>query len=243
MERDHKSELRGAKLCNWLAIILVPAAAVPDYFIYPEFFVEFAILRLVLLCVSAINLVHARFASVSYPLFYVCSAALSIAFVFSLMCNLSGEGYRSDYYVGIICVLVACVLMPFPSRIYLGILGALYLTYAATMHLVIPLPYEWRYFVENHIFLLLTVAILSFAHGAIAKLRQEIKTLSGLLPICMYCKNIRDDQGYWNKLESFLSSQADVDFSHGICPNCYERALREVNLSAQRASPGPDSAG
>ncbi len=243
MERDHKSELRGANLCNWLAITLVPAAAILDYFIYPEFFVEFAILRFVLCCVSAFNLVHARFASVSYPLFYVCSAALSIVFVFSLMCNLSGEGYRSDYYVGIICVMVASVFMPFPSRIYIGILVALYLTYTVTMHLVFPLPYEWRYLIENHTFLLLIVTILSFAHRAIAKLREEIRTLSGLLPICMYCKNIRDDQGYWNKLESFLSSQADVDFSHGICPNCYERALRDVNLPVQRAAPGSDPAG
>ena len=56
VERDHESELRGANLCNWLAITLVPAAAILDYFIYPEFFVEFAVLRLS--CVFCTGLTH-----------------------------------------------------------------------------------------------------------------------------------------------------------------------------------------
>lgn len=52
---------------------------------------------------------------------------------------------------------------------------------------------------------------------------QNVKTLSGLLPICAVCKKIRDDQGYWNQIESFLSSRSEVAFSHGICPVCAEK--------------------
>jgi PAS domain-containing protein len=48
----------------------------------------------------------------------------------------------------------------------------------------------------------------------------EIKTLSGLLPICSYCKKIRDDKGYWNQIESYISRHSDVLFSHSICPEC-----------------------
>lgn len=51
----------------------------------------------------------------------------------------------------------------------------------------------------------------------------EIKDLRSLLPICMYCKKIRDDHGFWRQLESYLSRHANLDFSHGICPECLQQ--------------------
>jgi len=48
----------------------------------------------------------------------------------------------------------------------------------------------------------------------------DIKTLSGLIPICSHCKNIRDDKGYWTKLEQYIHDHSDAKFSHGICPDC-----------------------
>jgi hypothetical protein len=48
----------------------------------------------------------------------------------------------------------------------------------------------------------------------------EIKTLSGLLPICSHCKKIRDDKGYWNILEGYIQEHSDATFSHGMCPEC-----------------------
>ena len=52
---------------------------------------------------------------------------------------------------------------------------------------------------------------------------ENIKTLTGLLPICATCKKIRDDQGYWNQLETYLSEHSGVSFSHGICPECQKK--------------------
>lgn len=49
---------------------------------------------------------------------------------------------------------------------------------------------------------------------------SEIKRLSGLLPICMFCKKIRDDKGYWNQLEAFIVERSEADFSHSICEEC-----------------------
>jgi len=49
---------------------------------------------------------------------------------------------------------------------------------------------------------------------------SEVKTLSGLLPICSSCKKIRDDNGYWNQIEVYIRDHSDADFSHGICPDC-----------------------
>jgi PAS domain S-box-containing protein len=58
----------------------------------------------------------------------------------------------------------------------------------------------------------------------------NIKTLSGLLPICAYCKKIRDDQGYWNQVEFYIRRHAEVQFTHGVCPDCARRIVPDVNL-------------
>ena len=63
-----------------------------------------------------------------------------------------------------------------------------------------------------------------------AELRQalsEVKTLSGFLPICASCKKIRDDNGYWNQIEAYISEHSDAEFSHGICPECAEKLYPE----------------
>jgi PAS domain S-box-containing protein len=57
----------------------------------------------------------------------------------------------------------------------------------------------------------------------VAELREaahKIKTLTGFIPICMFCKKIRDDQGYWERLEAYISAHSDAKFSHGLCPEC-----------------------
>jgi len=56
---------------------------------------------------------------------------------------------------------------------------------------------------------------------------DEIKTLSGILPICAYCKKIRDDEGYWNKVESYIASRSNAKFSHCICPGCLKKHYPE----------------
>ncbi len=56
------------------------------------------------------------------------------------------------------------------------------------------------------------------------------KALSGLLPICAYCKNIRDDKGYWSQIESYLRDNSKAQFSHSICPECAEKYYPDYNL-------------
>lgn len=65
----------------------------------------------------------------------------------------------------------------------------------------------------------------------ISKLQEalaEIKTLKGFIPICASCKKIRDDAGYWNQLEAYISEHTDAIFSHGICPECAEKLRAEI---------------
>lgn len=55
---------------------------------------------------------------------------------------------------------------------------------------------------------------------------SQVKQLQGLLPICSYCKKIRDEQNYWQRVENYLSEHAQVVFSHGICPDCYKTVVQ-----------------
>lgn len=68
------------------------------------------------------------------------------------------------------------------------------------------------------------------------KALQEVKTLSGFLPICAKCHKIRDDQGFWNRIEEYLHDHADVTFSHGICPECSDEFFME--LDKEESDPG-----
>lgn len=57
---------------------------------------------------------------------------------------------------------------------------------------------------------------------------EQVNQLSGLLPICMHCKKIRDDTGYWNKIESYIQKHSEAEFSHGICEECLKKFYPEV---------------
>ena len=57
----------------------------------------------------------------------------------------------------------------------------------------------------------------------------NINRLSGLLPICSYCKRIRSDQDYWEQVESYITDHTGARFSHGICPPCLVKAMEELD--------------
>ena len=59
---------------------------------------------------------------------------------------------------------------------------------------------------------------------------SRVKTLSGLLPICSHCKKIRDDKGYWNRIESYIQEHSGAEFSHSICEECAEKYYPGLNL-------------
>jgi hypothetical protein len=62
------------------------------------------------------------------------------------------------------------------------------------------------------------------------KALDEIKQLSGLLPICASCKKIRDDKGYWNQIEAYISQHSEAQFSHSVCPECTQKLYPDIEL-------------
>jgi sigma-B regulation protein RsbU (phosphoserine phosphatase) len=63
---------------------------------------------------------------------------------------------------------------------------------------------------------------------------SQVKQLRGLLPICSYCKSIRDDGNYWQRVDNYIASHSNVQFSHGICPDCYDHIVQPKIEEMQR---------
>ena len=83
------------------------------------------------------------------------------------------------------------------------------------------------------------MALLEFRRVSLhlADALNHIKTLQGLLPICAWCKRVRDDEGYWDQVEAYLHKYTGVDFTHGICPECLEKMRPKVSAEVQRPQP------
>lgn len=65
----------------------------------------------------------------------------------------------------------------------------------------------------------------------------EVRTLQGILPICSYCKKIRDDENYWHNVEGYISQRTDTLFSHSICPVCYVKEIEPQLAALERDDP------
>jgi hypothetical protein len=73
--------------------------------------------------------------------------------------------------------------------------------------------------------------------GLISELQaslEDVKTLSGLLPICARCKKVRDDKGYWSQIESYIRLHTDADFSHSLCPDCADKLYGDQDWYIKR---------
>ena len=64
----------------------------------------------------------------------------------------------------------------------------------------------------------------------------RVKELSGLLPICSYCRRVRDDKNYWGQLEAYLVENSDVKLSHGVCEDCFDRQASDLGITPKAAA-------
>ncbi len=71
---------------------------------------------------------------------------------------------------------------------------------------------------------------LMMSNQELLKASSEIKTLRGIIPICSYCKKIRDDKGSWSQLEAYIHTHSEAVFSHGACPGCYDKIMANMDI-------------
>jgi hypothetical protein len=70
--------------------------------------------------------------------------------------------------------------------------------------------------------------------GELGDALDRVQLLSGLIPICMHCKNVRNDDGYWEQVETWVRAHTAAEFTHAICPECMERSLAKPGRGAPR---------
>jgi phosphoserine phosphatase RsbU/P len=90
------------------------------------------------------------------------------------------------------------------------------------------------------------VRVVALQHTLADRVRRleealsNVKQLQGLLPMCSYCKRIRDDQNYWQQVESYMGIHSGLQFSHSFCPDCYEQHVRPQIEELDRQAEKPD---
>jgi len=100
-------------------------------------------------------------------------------------------------------------------------------------------PRELKARLQVGIRMLLMQQALAARVSELEEALTQVKLLRGLLPICSYCKNIRNDNNYWQQIETYVSAHSDAQFSHSICPPCYERVVKPELESYQRLLSDP----
>jgi sigma-B regulation protein RsbU (phosphoserine phosphatase) len=73
----------------------------------------------------------------------------------------------------------------------------------------------------------------------ILRYATQVSQLEAFLPICSYCKKIRDDKNYWQQIESYINQRTGTDFSHSVCPDCYQRVIMPELEKLRAARPAP----
>ncbi len=100
-------------------------------------------------------------------------------------------------------------------------------TYSETF---IRLMRKFSKMLETHIASLYMNKLLGDKNKTLSDYITEIKTLRGIIPICSYCKKIRDDKGYWKQIESYIHDHSEAEFSHGICIDCVKKHYPDIDI-------------
>jgi len=146
---------------------------------------------------------------------------------------LAGTALTVDYLTGPIIQFPVTYLLPIGLAAWSGHSRLAYLLAAAMPAARVGFSMIWETpwspadaCVNGAIRMVVLLVVAYLIHrtaSRTAALKQEVRFLKGLLPICSYCKSIRDREGVWHSIEGYVSSHSEVTFSHGLCPECLEK--------------------
>lgn len=151
--------------------------------------------------------------------------------------------------IGVLYTTLVLLAMWSPHRWFIFLVAAVVSVLAEVGFLLSPGDPNWMA-VSNRLLSLFTIwvaAILSYLHKRDQQERERlildlqdsldhIKTLRGLLPVCVSCKKVRNGQGYWKSIDTYVSERAEAQITHGICPDCfthYYPKTAETNVAAK----------
>lgn len=211
-----------------IGIVVFPCFTVLDALVYPAQLPVMATIRggVTIFLIAAYLLVTRlpkKFhETIALACFYIATSSIS------LMCILSGDGFDSPYYVGILQFLImAAILVNMSPRYYGFLVGLTVAQHFAFLWIFAPVTFRglWINVFGIGIFSIVLVA----THGFIYDLAQENESLMGIVPICAKCKKIRDDKGYWEDVAQYISRHTEAVFSHGLCPECAKEYYAQID--------------
>ena len=148
---------------------------------------------------------------------------------------------KASLLCGAFCIAVSMVCTYIPTALYNPEAVAFALIMAASMPALLAPTTTW-----------MLMTVLEKVADAEARQRElveelqaaleEVKTLKGMLPICASCKNMRNDDGYWQSVESFISQRTDAEFSHSLCPECVRELYPDIADAVIKETAPPASA-
>lgn len=228
-----QSQLRNFVFGLKLGVPLYLAYFLLDYFVYPDYKYLLLLIRAVTGSYLAIVLIFNHRIRAKYHFFVIMASTILIAFSNSLMCLITGDGFASPYYIGIALIIVVTMLFfNIKPRRYMIIVVVVM---AQHFLLLLLLPWQFKDLLTNSLILGGVAVIALFTQHFIYTLIEENKRLQGFLPICANCKKIRDDTGYWHQVEAYITADTEVEFSHGICPECREKLYPKRAIQRERA--------
>lgn len=123
--------------------------------------------------------------------------------------------------ITVIVIILSLTITSISLILFQGYIDALGLIIAVIVPILI-LPLPTKLFLTMFLKLQQTKMQLQKKNIALKNSLREVKTLSGLLPICCSCKKIRNDKGYWSEVEQYISDHSDLQLTHGYCPGCID---------------------
>ncbi|MFH0730282.1 MAG: hypothetical protein V2B19_28565 [Pseudomonadota bacterium] len=100
-------------------------------------------------------------------------------------------------------------------------------TYSETYENLIE---NFREIIQSQLELIYMNTILGEQNKHLSDYLSEIKTLRGIVPICSFCKKIRDEKGYWRSIETYIQEHTDAQFSHSICQECAQKHYPNIDI-------------
>ena len=172
-----------------------------------------------LACVAAATLL-------TFPLRHITAHSLSLLFVVAVMLG----AWYGGFWSGMLAVLGATLSFdyffdshPYAFDLFRPAEFLRAVAFAAIATLVASLVAQSRAALRN----------AEETGAALQKALDEIRVLRGIIPICMYCKHIRNDVGSWERVEKYIAEHSEAAFSHGVCPDCYKKHHPEIYKEKQ----------
>jgi hypothetical protein len=234
-----RTQIRTYVFCLKLGVALFPSFFLLDYFVYPDHKYALLMVRFGITLYLAIVLLFIGRMKEKYNFPILLLSMFLIAFSISLMCFITGDGFASPYYAGLLQIIIITMLFfKISPKKYALLIMAIIVQHFVLLSYV---PWESKDLVINILALGVFALVAVLGHNFIYDLAKENKTLKGFLPICASCKKIRDDQGYWNQIESYIKARSQAEFSHSICPDCAEKLCPGIDLYGDSKDTGQES--